>query len=70
LRIFGYLIYTHTPKYKRKNLKPSGKKGIFVDYSELSKAYRIYILEQYWVEFIQDITFYEKVAYWNSKEDS
>jgi hypothetical protein len=42
LRIFGCPIYTHVPKEKRTKLDPSGKKGIFVGYSESSKAYRIY----------------------------
>ena len=42
LRIFGCLVYIHIPKEKRTKLDPSGKKGIFVGYSESSKAYRIY----------------------------
>jgi hypothetical protein len=37
-------VYIHIPKDKRKKLGRSGKKGIFVGYSEYSKAYRIYIL--------------------------
>jgi hypothetical protein len=43
LRIFGCPVYSHIPKDKRNKLEPSGKKGIFVGYSESSKAYRIYI---------------------------
>jgi transposase InsO family protein len=43
LRIFGCPVYIHVPKDKRKKLEPSGKKGIFVGYSETSKAYRIYV---------------------------
>jgi hypothetical protein len=43
LRIFGCHVYIHISKDKRKKLEPSGKKGIFVGYSESSKAYRIYI---------------------------
>ena len=42
LRIFGCPVYIHIPKEKRTKLDPSGKKGIFVGYSESSKAYRIY----------------------------
>ena len=42
LRIFSFLVYIHIPKEKRTKLDPSGKKGIFVGYSESSKAYRIY----------------------------
>ena len=41
LRIFGCPVYIHIPKEKRKKLDPSGKKGIFVGYSESLKAYRI-----------------------------
>ena len=42
LRIFGCPVYIHIPKEKTTKLDPSGKKGIFVGYSESSKAYRIY----------------------------
>lgn len=43
LRIFGYHMYIHVPKEKRTKLEPSGKKGIFVGYSETTKGYRVYI---------------------------
>jgi hypothetical protein len=46
LRIFGCHVYIHVPKDKRKKLEPSGKRGIFVGYSESSKAYIIYVLGQ------------------------
>ena len=42
LRIFGCPIYIDIPKEKRTKLDPSGWKGIFVGYSESSKAYKIY----------------------------
>ena len=42
LRIFGCPMYIHIPREKRTKLDPSRKKGIFVGYSEISKAYRIY----------------------------
>ena len=42
LRIFGCPLYIHIPKEKRTKLHPSGKKGRFVGYSEISKAYIIY----------------------------
>ena len=41
LRILGCLVYIHVLKEKRTKLDPSGKKGIFMGYSESSKAYRI-----------------------------
>ena len=44
LIIFGCPVYIHIPKEKRTKLDPSGNKGIFVGYSETSKAYRIYFL--------------------------
>ena len=40
LRIFGCSVYIHIPKEKRTKLDPSGRKGIFVGYSESLKAYR------------------------------
>ena len=46
LRVFGCLVYVHIPKEKRTKMDPSGKKGVFVGYSETSKAYRIYIPNQ------------------------
>ena len=41
-RIYGCLVYIHIPKEKRTKLDPSGKKGIFLGYSESSNVYRIY----------------------------
>jgi hypothetical protein len=70
LRIFGCLVYVHVPKEKRKKLDPSGKKGIFVGYSESSKAYIIYIPGQQKVEVSRDVTFDEKIAFRKSIEDS
>ena len=46
LRIFGCPVYIHVPREKRTKLDPAGKQGIFVGYSELAKAYRIYIRDQ------------------------
>ena len=34
LKIFSCPVYIHIPKEKRTKLDPSGKKGIFVEYSE------------------------------------
>jgi hypothetical protein len=46
LRIFGCQVYIHVPKNKRENFKPSGKRRVFVGYSESSKEYKIYVLGQ------------------------
>jgi hypothetical protein len=69
LRICGCHVYVHIPKDKRKKLEPSGKKGIFVGYSESSKAYIIYIPKQNKIE-VRDITFNEKMAFKKSIEES
>jgi hypothetical protein len=42
-RIFGCLVYSHVPSEKRMKLEATGEKGIFLGYSETSKAYRVYI---------------------------
>ena len=49
-------------------MEPSGKKGIFVGYSETSKAYRIYVPGQRQIEVRRDVTFHEEVAFKRSKE--
>ena len=46
MRIFGTPVYVHVPKEKRAKLEPSGKKGIFVRYSDYSKAYLVYVVGQ------------------------
>jgi hypothetical protein len=43
LIIFGSHVYIHVPKEKRTKLESFGKKDTFVGYSEISKAYRIYV---------------------------
>ena len=34
LRIFGFPMYIYIPKEKRTKIDPSGKKGIFIGYSD------------------------------------
>ena len=34
LKVFGCTFYIHIPKEKRSKLDPSGKKGLFIGYSE------------------------------------
>ncbi|GLJ12362.1 hypothetical protein SUGI_0189310 [Cryptomeria japonica] len=67
LKIFGSPIYVHVPKEKRTNLDPSRKKGILVGYSESSKAFKIYIPGQRYVEVSWDVTFEEDIAFKKSK---
>jgi hypothetical protein len=68
LRIFGCHVYIHVPKEKRTKMEPSGKKGVFVGYSENSKAYRIYIPGQRKIEVRRDVTFHEEAAFKKSRE--
>jgi hypothetical protein len=68
LRIFGCPIYIHVPKEKRTKLEPFGKEGTFVGYSEISKAYKIYIPGQHQIEVIDDVTFNEEIIFRRSRE--
>ena len=69
LNIFGCTIYIHIPKEKRTKLDPSGKKGLFVGYSEQSEAYRIYILGYHQIELSRDVKFDEDAAFMKSNKD-
>jgi hypothetical protein len=69
LRIFGCPVYFHIPKDKRNKLEPSGKNGIFMGYSESSKACRIYISKQHKIEVNRDVTFNEKISFNKSIEE-
>ena len=61
-------MYIHIPKEKRTKLDPSGKKGIFVGYSESLKAYRIYFPEFKNIDVSRDVTFDEDTAYNKSRK--
>jgi hypothetical protein len=62
LKIFGCPVFIHIPKEKRNKLEPSRKKGIFVGYCEVSKAFRIYIPGHCHIEINRDVTFDEEAA--------
>jgi hypothetical protein len=68
LRIFGCPVYIHVPKEKKTKMKPSGKKGVFVGYSEISKAYNIYVPGHRKIEVSIDVTFLEEDAFKKSRE--
>jgi hypothetical protein len=67
LKIFGCPVFIHIPKEKRNKLDPSGKKGIFVGYCEVSKAFRIYIPGQHHIDITRDVTFDEDAVLKKSK---
>jgi hypothetical protein len=62
LRIFGCLVYCHVPSEKRTKLEATAEKGIFVGYSETSKAYRVYILALRKTVVRRDVKFEEDRA--------
>jgi hypothetical protein len=57
LKIFGCPVFVHIPKEKRTKLDPSGNKGIFVGYYEISKAFIIYIPGYHHIDINRDVTF-------------
>jgi hypothetical protein len=59
LKIFGCPVFVHILKEKRTKLDPLGKKGIFVGYCEVSKAFIIYIPGYHHIEISIDVTFDE-----------
>jgi len=59
LRIFGCVTYSFVPKEKRRKKESTTEKGIFVGYSEISKAYRIYIPALRSVVVRRDVKFEE-----------
>eukprot|EP00253_Pinus_taeda_P020612 PITA_20612 len=68
LRIFGCITYSYIPKEKRTKLEPTIEKGIFVGYSETSKAFWIYIPAQRKVVVRRDVNFEEDRAFRRSWE--
>ena len=56
------------PRTREKTMDPADMKGIFVGYSNSSKAYRIYIKEQCRIEVSRDVIFNENQAYKESKD--
>ena len=67
MRIFGFLVYIHIPKEKRTKLNISGKKGIFIGYSDTSKAYRIYFPGFRKIDISRDVTFDGDSTYFISR---
>ena len=68
MRIFGTLVYVHVPKEKWAKLKPSGKKGLFVGYSDCLKAYRVYIPGQRYIEVSRDVIFHDEAVFHKTLE--
>jgi hypothetical protein len=56
LKIFSCPMFVHILKERRTKLDPLEKKGIFVGYCEVSKAFRIYIPGYHHIEIDRDVT--------------
>ena len=59
-------MYIHIPKEKRTKLDPSGREGIFLGYSDTSKAYQIYFPGLKKINISRDVTFDEDSTYFIS----
>ena len=70
LKIFVCPVFIHILKEKRNKLEPSGKKGIFVGYCEVSKAFKIYIPSHHHIEINRDVTFDEDATLKNQEDAS
>jgi hypothetical protein len=57
IKIFSCPVFLHILKVKRTKLDHSGKKGIFVGYYEVSKAFKIYIPGYHHIVINNDVTF-------------
>ena len=69
LKIFGCPVYIYIPKEKRTKLDPSGKKGLFVGYSEQSKSHRIYIPGYHQIDLSRYVTFDKDTTFRKLKKD-
>ena len=59
LKTFGCLCFFFVPKVKRDKLDKQSEMGIFVRYSDTSKAYRIYLPKTNKIVVSRDVKFLE-----------
>jgi hypothetical protein len=67
LRIFGCITFSYVPSEKRTKLEPTTERGIFVGYSETSKAFRIYLPSLRKTVLRRDVRFEEDRAFRKSR---
>jgi hypothetical protein len=70
IRIFGCSTFSHVPSKRRTKLDPTAQQGILVGYSEVSKAYHIYIPPLRKVVVSRDVRFEEDRAFARSRVES
>jgi hypothetical protein len=68
LRIFGSVCYCHVPLEKRPKLDPTREKRISVGYSEVSKAYHIFVPPCRRIVVCRDVQFEEERALRRSRD--
>ena len=61
MRVFGCQAYILTQKEKRLMWDPKTRVGIFMDFEEASKAYRVFDIEAKQVVISRDVTFDESI---------
>jgi hypothetical protein len=66
-QIFGCTTYSYVPSEKRTKLEPMAERGIFVGYSENSKAFRIYLPSLRKTILRRDVRFEEDRAFRKSR---
>jgi hypothetical protein len=66
-RIFGCITYSYVPFEKRTKMEPMAERGIFVGYSETSKAFRIYLPSLRKTVLRRDVRFEEDGAFRKSR---
>jgi len=67
VRVFGCLCFTYIPQVKRDKLDKKSEVGIFVGYSTISKAYRVFQPHTSRVIVSRDVHFAENKQ-WNCEE--
>jgi hypothetical protein len=67
LRIFGCTTFSYVPFEKRTKLEPTTERGIFVGYSETSKAFCIYLPSLRKTVLRRDVRFEEDGAFRKSR---
>ena len=68
LKILGCLCFSYIPHVKRDKLDKKAEVGIFIGYSSISKAYRIYLPKNKKVIVSIDVKFFESKS-WSWEND-
>lgn len=66
LKVFGCLCFTHVPQIKRDKLDKKAEPGVFIGYSLISKAYRVFQPDSKKIIISRDVSFMENEEWrWN-----